>query len=255
MDPTPGQDLRDCFNLDRVAVVLCGGKSQRMGQDKGLMPFGHTSMLQRVVAALASSVAQVAIVGQANQHASRAELFQQSPPATTTGQDARSSVPAGAKRGSATSEHSGANLCIPVQIVDDMVADSGPLEGLRSGLISFSERPPEAIVFVCGCDYPLLTPRLVTWMFESLLADDWAGAAWVDGKYWPLPAVYRMRALPVVEQLLAAEQRSLQALLQSIPVTRFSEAALRAIDPDLLGLRSVDTPEALAQLRHAAKLD
>jgi len=49
------------------AIVLCGGKSARMGTPKALLPFGPETMLQRVVRILqevVSPIVAVAAVGQ-----------------------------------------------------------------------------------------------------------------------------------------------------------------------------------------------
>ena len=35
--------------MNKGAIVLCGGKSSRMGRDKATLPFGPELMLQRVV--------------------------------------------------------------------------------------------------------------------------------------------------------------------------------------------------------------
>ncbi|MCA9117229.1 MAG: NTP transferase domain-containing protein, partial [Planctomycetaceae bacterium] len=47
----------------RVAgIVLCGGRSSRMGQPKHLLPFGDETMLQRVVRTLSAVVSPVVVV-------------------------------------------------------------------------------------------------------------------------------------------------------------------------------------------------
>src|SRR6186713_2816693 len=43
-------------------VVLCGGKSTRMGTSKALLPFGPETMLQRVVRLLATVVSPIVAV-------------------------------------------------------------------------------------------------------------------------------------------------------------------------------------------------
>ena len=35
--------------MQKGAIVLCGGKSSRMGRDKATLPFGPEQMLERVV--------------------------------------------------------------------------------------------------------------------------------------------------------------------------------------------------------------
>ena len=35
--------------MEKGAIILCGGKSSRMGRDKATLPFGSEVMLQRVI--------------------------------------------------------------------------------------------------------------------------------------------------------------------------------------------------------------
>src|SRR3954447_24085949 len=42
--------------MRRGALILCGGKSSRMGRDKATLPFGPELMLQRVVRLLSDTV-------------------------------------------------------------------------------------------------------------------------------------------------------------------------------------------------------
>src|SRR5687767_7326289 len=77
-------------------IVLCGGKSTRMGRPKLSLPFGPESMLERVVRLLFSVVQPIVVVAAPNQ-----EL----PP-----------------------------LARGIKVVRDDRESRGPLEGLRAGL-------------------------------------------------------------------------------------------------------------------------
>ncbi len=107
-------------------IVLCGGKSTRMGASKALLPFGPETMLQRVVRLLGTVAAPMVVVAAANQ-----EL-----PA----------LPAG------------------VIVTRDEREARGPLEGLRAGLKALPDGV--AAAYVTSCDVPLLVPGFVTRMFE-----------------------------------------------------------------------------------------
>jgi len=48
-------------------VVLCGGKSTRMGSPKALLPFGPETMLQRVVRLLGTVVSPIVVVAATGQ--------------------------------------------------------------------------------------------------------------------------------------------------------------------------------------------
>jgi len=108
------------------AIVLCGGKSTRMGASKALLPFGPETMLQRVVRLLADVVSVIVVVAAADQPLP--ELPRQ------------------------------------VIITRDEQKGRGPLEGLRAGLKALPTDVEAA--YVTSCDVPLLEPAFVREMLD-----------------------------------------------------------------------------------------
>jgi molybdopterin-guanine dinucleotide biosynthesis protein A len=107
-------------------IVLCGGKSTRMGTAKALLPFGPETMLQRVVRLLSAVVAPIVVVAAVDQK------LPQLPPGVIVTRD----------------ENEG----------------RGPLEGLRAGLKALPATVDAA--YVTSCDVPLLEPGFVRQMIE-----------------------------------------------------------------------------------------
>lgn len=107
-------------------IVLCGGKSTRMGTSKAMLPFGPETMLQRVVRLLSSVVAPIVAVAAADQ-----------------------ALP---------------DLPADVIVTRDEREGRGPLEGLRAGLKALPEHLEAA--YVTSCDVPLLVPAFVEQMLE-----------------------------------------------------------------------------------------
>jgi molybdenum cofactor guanylyltransferase len=107
-------------------VVLCGGKSTRMGSPKALLPFGPETMLQRVVRLLSEVVSPIVIV---------AAIDQDLPP-----------LPEG------------------VIVTRDENEGRGPLEGLRAGLKALPTTVDAA--YVTSCDVPLLETGFVRQMID-----------------------------------------------------------------------------------------
>ena len=107
-------------------VVLCGGKSTRMGTSKALLPFGPETMLQRVVRILGELVSPIVVVAATDQE-----------------------LP---------------DLRANVIVTRDERPERGPLEGLRAGLKALPEQVDRA--YVTSCDVPLLVPGFVTQMLE-----------------------------------------------------------------------------------------
>jgi len=109
-----------------AGIVLCGGKSTRMGTSKALLPFGLETMLQRVVRLLSTVVAPIVVVAAGDQ-----ELPE---------------------------------LPRDVILTRDENEGRGPLEGLRAGLKALPESADAA--YVTSCDVPLLVPAFVTQMLD-----------------------------------------------------------------------------------------
>jgi molybdopterin-guanine dinucleotide biosynthesis protein A len=107
--------------MNAGAIVLCGGKSTRMGTPKALLPFGPETMLQRVVRLLREVVSPVVVVGAEGQ-----------------------TLP---------------KLDADVIIARDERGERGPLEGLRAGMKVLPADIEQA--YVTSCDVPLLEPGFV----------------------------------------------------------------------------------------------
>lgn len=191
-------------------IVLCGGKSTRMGTSKAMLSFGTETMLQRVVRLLGSVVTPIVVV------AARSQPVPMLPGYARIARDERE--------------------------------DRGPLEGLRSGLAALPESVDAA--YVTGCDVPLLVPRFVTQMIE-LLGDHDIAVMEIDGFTHPLSAVYRRSILPHVEALLASDRLRPAYLFDALKTRRVRPSEVASVDPDLLTLRNLNTPE---EYREALKL-
>jgi len=109
-------------------IVLCGGKSTRMGAPKATLPFGSETMLQRVVRLLSTVVTPIVAV---------AARDQSLPPLPNS-----------------------------VIVTRDEREAKGPLEGLRAGLTALPDSIDAA--YVTSCDVPLLEPAFAARMIELL---------------------------------------------------------------------------------------
>jgi molybdopterin-guanine dinucleotide biosynthesis protein A len=109
-------------------IVLCGGRSTRMGHSKALLPFGPETMLQRIVRLLGTVASPLVVV------AAPGQPLPDLPSAVTVTHDDRE--------------------------------DRGPLEGLRAGLRALPDAVDAA--YVTSCDVPLLVPAFVQRMLVLL---------------------------------------------------------------------------------------
>ena len=115
-------------------IVLCGGKSTRMGQPKLSLPFADETMLARVVRIVGEVVSPVVVV------AAPGQALPELPPGTL--------------------------------VARDRVADRGPLAGLAAGLAALAEHSDAA--YASSCDVPLLEPSVVRLMVEALSTHEMA---------------------------------------------------------------------------------
>src|SRR5262249_5211979 len=122
--PTPVSDASQKRPPRTAGIVLCGGRSSRMGRPKAWLPFGKELMLQRVVRVLREVVDPVVVVA-------------------APGQD----VP---------------ELPPEVAVVRDEVEGKGPLGGLAAGLTAIEAKADAA--YLSSCDVPFLKPEFVQLM-------------------------------------------------------------------------------------------
>lgn len=137
-------------------------------------------------------------------------------------------------------------------VVRDELPDTGPLHGLALGLRAATAAGADVAV-VCATDLPLLRPTVVDALLARL-GDHDVLLPVLDGHEQPLSAVYRTALAPVAEQLVAAGERRLRAVLGGADVLRIDGAelsrdpAVAADDPHLHSFRSANTPQEWSAL-------
>lgn len=113
-------------------IILCGGRSSRMGRSKAWLPFGNELMLPRVARILKTVVTPVVVV---------AAPGQEVPP-----------------------------LADDIAIVRDEAEGRGPLQGLAAGLAALEGQADAA--YLSSCDVPFLMPDWIRRMCTLLGAYD-----------------------------------------------------------------------------------
>jgi len=153
-----------------TGIVLCGGQSSRMGQDKGLIPIATSTWTQSAVDKLATLNISVKISVNKDQFSQYAKLFPET----------------------------------------DLVPDNttlslkGPLLGVLSSHLQF----PDEDLFVLACDLPLMQTALLQELY-SLYQQDSTDTAFVfttDGEPEPLCGIYKAGGLAFILSLLQSGQ-------------------------------------------------
>ena len=202
-------------------VVLCGGQSRRMGESKAWLDFQGEPMLVRVVRQLLTVVGPCVVV----------RAPQQALPALPPG----------------------------VAVLDDPIADRGPLQGIARGLEALA--PQCRMAFVASTDMPFIHPGFIKRLVE-LSADRYDIVVPRTGGYaHPLAALYATALYKQANTLLADDKRR--------PVFLFDEATtlhadadlllqdetLRTADPGLDSLRNLNPPEDARAARLSTRGD
>jgi molybdopterin-guanine dinucleotide biosynthesis protein A len=187
-------------------IVLAGGRSSRFGSDKLAARYGDSTLLDRAVAAAGAVASEVIVV--------LAPGDDRPLPATN----------------------------VPVERALDPESFGGPLVGLLAGL----EAAREPVAIVVGGDMPTLAPDVLRMIIGLLLASEGARDAVVlvqRGEMRPLPcAVRNGAATQAARHLLGEGERSLLALIRSLPALLVAEADWRPLDPMAATLLDVDVP-------------
>jgi molybdopterin-guanine dinucleotide biosynthesis protein A len=198
--------------MSLAGIVLCGGKSSRMGSSKAWLDFGGEPLLARTVRTVATVASPVVVVAAPGQDV---------PP-----------LPEG------------------VAVVRDLVSGRGPLQGIAAGLDAIADRA--AAAFVSSTDAPFLHPALIRRLAALRGDAYDIAVPRAGGHHHPLSAVYGVAARAEIELLLAEGRLRAFLLLERMRTLVADESLLlageelAAADPALRSLRNVNTPEEYA---------
>lgn len=194
-----------------AGILLAGGYSRRMGQDKALLmlPGSSDNFLQRQLHVLSLCCAEILLIVRDKQQAERYAPF----------------VPSS------------------VQVITDQEPGGGPLIGLYSGLsVMRSKR-----AFVTAVDTPLLQVALITLLLQLAL-DERPVIPVFNNFPQVLHAVYPGRLTGRIETLLQAGRRDMRALLDAEAVQYIEEETLRTVDTNLRSFANINEPDDLKKL-------
>jgi molybdopterin-guanine dinucleotide biosynthesis protein A len=170
-----------------------------MGVDKALLRFGNATMIERVVGTVSSVVAPQQVVIAAA---------------------AEQEVPS-----------------LEATILRDAAEYEGPLAAIARGLEVLS--PQVDAVFATGCDTPLLSANVISYLFDELADFDCVVPRDAE-RLHPLCAVY---SSSILSKLRAFNGRSLHGFVAGLNARLVSCDELRSFDPELRSLHNINTPE------------
>ncbi len=194
-----------------AGVILCGGRSSRMGQDKASLHLGERPFLFRVTQAAGAVVNPVVVVAAVGQR-----------------------LP---------------DLPVGVQVVRDESPDAGPLAAVLTGIRALKKsRVPCDAFWLSACDIPVVCGPVVE-RLKRLRTGETAIVIRQDGRRQPFGGIYPLSAETKLRQCVVQGQRRLQTLLDCCPVQDCPAEDLLDLDPALLCLRNVNTPDEYRELQ------
>ncbi|HEU4782725.1 MAG TPA: molybdenum cofactor guanylyltransferase [Ktedonobacterales bacterium] len=187
-----------------VGVILAGGRSSRMGENKAEMVFGGEPLLARVARRLSLAVDELLVIG----------------------------------------PQSLAPLAPRARVVEDALPALGPLGGLYTALtVGTASTSAHIFLVACDMPFISLGLVRAMLAFAGTRGDADVVALEANGRVQPLHAVYSRACLPAVERALEARDHSLHALLAQLAVVAIDAEIVRREDPEGLSAFNVNTPE------------
>jgi molybdopterin-guanine dinucleotide biosynthesis protein A len=200
---------------DLTVLLLCGGGSRRMGQDKLWLPLGADGMplIRHVVARVRPLAAELIFSAAYSERLAglAAELRAQG---------------------------------MPSEVAPDRYPGAGPLAGLHAGRCAAR---CELLLAVAG-DMPFVSPTLVRYLAGLLpgfdvVIPELPHPLTGEPVKEPLHALYRRRCLGAVAARLAAGDRQMVSFLPDVRVRVVSPEEIRPFDPEFRSFFNVNTPE------------
>lgn len=139
-----------------------------------------------------------------------------------------------------------------IRVVYDVNPGAGPLPAIGLGLRELELDCQAA--FVSACDTPLIQKSMILALLSRLAEHDLAMVR--EGQwYHPLAAVYRTSMVAMIEELLAAKNQRPIDLAERANSAFLDVEELRSIDPQLHGLRNINTREQYFELLRETGLE
>jgi len=193
-------------------LILAGGKSTRMGQDKAWLMLDGRPLVMRVIDRVLPLVDEVIV--------------------STNQPDAFDAwLP---------------KLTLPAHTVADRHRGIGPLAGLYAGLLAARCD----LVLALATDMPFVNPALISYLAQLATgADVDAVVPQVPNAETgqiglePLHAIYRKSCLPAIEACLEADHRRVVSFLDQVRLRVVSSEEIRPHDPLFRSFANVNTPQ------------
>ena len=180
-DNEKSENIKSC-------IILCGGQSRRMGQDKGSMIIQKKPMIKHALSTLNHEMDEVIIVLNDEKRIDKYSQFIDP-----------------------------ADYTYKIKIVEDEIKNKGPLPGLMTGLKNISGQ----YGLVLPCDSPYVTKKYINTIFNEINENYQAIVPYHDSENKlktsePLHSVYNKNVVPEIENLISEDSLHIKGLIKKI---------------------------------------
>ena len=169
-------------------ILLCGGQSRRMGQDKGSMIIHDKPMINHILSTLNSEINEVIIVLNNKQRIDKYKNFIKKE-----------------------------DYDFKISFVEDEIKNIGPISGILTGLKHITSN----YALILPCDSPYVTNNLIRNIFNEIDSNYQAIVPYHDNKNKlktsePLHSIYNKNIIPEIEKLISQDVLHIKGLIEKI---------------------------------------
>ena len=180
-DNENGENIKSC-------IILCGGKSSRMGQDKGSMIIQNKPMIKHILSTLNHQITEAIIVLNDKERIDRYCEF--------INPD---------------------DYSFDLSFVEDKIKDKGPMPGIMTGLGEIKSD----YALVLPCDSPYVSKNYINTIFNEIDTDYQAIVPYHDDEdrlktSEPLHSIYSRNIIPEIESLIEGDVLHIKGLIEKI---------------------------------------
>ena len=192
--------------MDRSAIILAGGSSNKFDCEKGQLQLNGKPLLNHVIDAVEGLVDEVVVVTNSQDRADNYALM----------------------------------VSTKVRFAIDVWESKGPLVGALTGFEVANGEYSALLPF----DSPFVSRDILTLLFDCGVGKAAAIPRWTNQEIEPLHAIYNTKqALKATKEALAEDQLDLEVMVEKMRGVRFiSTMVLEQLDPDLKIFFRIKTP-------------
>lgn len=176
-----GENIKSC-------IILCGGKSSRMGQDKGSMIIQKKPMIKHILSTLNHQITEAVIVLNNSERIAKYSEFIDPSDYTYT-----------------------------IRFVEDKIKNKGPMPGILTGLAQITGK----YSLVLPCDSPYVSASYISTIFNEIDESFDAIVPYHDSENKlktsePLHSIYSKNIIPEIEELISEDILHIKGLIEKI---------------------------------------